>query len=158
MHRGPGRSLHGHYLGMDLEWIKPTKFKITGNEVEFMSTICSRFVLVFWDASGCAMSVLSHVLNLCDPMGCSLPGSSVHGISQARILELVAISSSRSHQESPSKCLPPTYCHTFLLDNIPNLSLYLRISYSFPSVITMFSCPVSAYSSLTKCSYLISWV
>ena len=24
---------------------------------------------------------------LCDPMGCSLPGSSVHGILQARVLE-----------------------------------------------------------------------
>ena len=32
---------------------------------------------------------------LCDPMGCSPPGSSVHGISQARILEWVAISFSR---------------------------------------------------------------
>ena len=31
---------------------------------------------------------------LCDPMGCSPPGSSVHGIFQARILEWVAISSS----------------------------------------------------------------
>ena len=30
---------------------------------------------------------------LCDPMDCSLPGSSVHEISQARILEWVAISS-----------------------------------------------------------------
>ena len=29
---------------------------------------------------------------LCNPMDCSLPGSSVHGISQARILEWVAIS------------------------------------------------------------------
>ena len=29
---------------------------------------------------------------LCDPMNCSLPGSSVHGIFQARILEWVAIS------------------------------------------------------------------
>ena len=28
---------------------------------------------------------------LCDPMDCSLPGSSVHGILQARILEWVAI-------------------------------------------------------------------
>ena len=28
----------------------------------------------------------------CDPMDCSLPGSSVHGILQARILEWVAIS------------------------------------------------------------------
>ena len=31
---------------------------------------------------------------LCDPMDCSLPGSSVHGILQARRLEWVAISSS----------------------------------------------------------------
>jgi len=32
---------------------------------------------------------------LCDPMHCSPPGSSVHGFSQARILEWVAISFSR---------------------------------------------------------------
>ena len=30
---------------------------------------------------------------LCDPMDCSLPGPSVHGILQARILEWIAISS-----------------------------------------------------------------
>ena len=29
--------------------------------------------------------------NLCDPVDCSPPGSSVHGILQARILEWVAI-------------------------------------------------------------------
>ena len=34
-------------------------------------------------------------LTLCDSMDCSLPGSSVHGIFQARILEWVAISFSR---------------------------------------------------------------
>ena len=34
-------------------------------------------------------------LTLCDPIDCSLPGSSVHGISQARILEGAAISFSR---------------------------------------------------------------
>ena len=32
---------------------------------------------------------------LCDPMDCSLPGSSVHGVFQAGILEWVAISFSR---------------------------------------------------------------
>ena len=32
---------------------------------------------------------------LCDPMNCSPPGSSIYAISQARILEWVAISSSR---------------------------------------------------------------
>jgi len=32
---------------------------------------------------------------LCDPMDCSLPGFSVHGIFQARVPEWVAISFSR---------------------------------------------------------------
>ena len=40
------------------------------------------------------MHVLSHV-RLCNTMSCSPPGSSVHGISQARKLEWIAISSSR---------------------------------------------------------------
>ena len=35
------------------------------------------------------------VSNSCDPVDCSLPGSSVHGILQARILEQVAISFSK---------------------------------------------------------------
>ena len=34
-------------------------------------------------------------LTLCDIMDCSLPGSSIHGIFQAQILEWVAISFSR---------------------------------------------------------------
>ena len=42
-----------------------------------------------------AVQSLSHVQLFCDPIDCSLPGSSVHGISQARILEWVAISFSR---------------------------------------------------------------
>ena len=37
--------------------------------------------------------------NLCDPMDCTLPGSSVHGILQARILEWVAISFSRESSQ-----------------------------------------------------------
>ena len=36
--------------------------------------------------------VAQSCLTLCDPMGCSPPGSSVHGILQARILEWVATS------------------------------------------------------------------
>ena len=39
-------------------------------------------------------SVTQSCPTLCDPMNCSLPGSSVHGIFQATILEWVAISSS----------------------------------------------------------------
>ena len=36
---------------------------------------------------------------LCDPVGCSLPGFSVHGILQARILEWVTISFSRGSSQ-----------------------------------------------------------
>ena len=43
----------------------------------------------------CVCSVAESCLTLCDPVDCSLQGSSVHGILQARILEWVAISSSR---------------------------------------------------------------
>ena len=39
--------------------------------------------------------VAQSCLTLCDLMACSLPGSSVHGIFQARVLEWVAISFSR---------------------------------------------------------------
>ena len=39
----------------------------------------------------CAMRSLQLCLTLCDPMDCSLLGSSVHGISKARTLEWVAI-------------------------------------------------------------------
>ena len=41
------------------------------------------------------MLVTQLCLTLCDPMDCSLPGSSVHGLLQARILEWVAISFSK---------------------------------------------------------------
>ncbi|XP_042087432.1 N-terminal EF-hand calcium-binding protein 2 isoform X2 [Ovis aries] len=43
----------------------------------------------------CGCSVAQSCLTLCDPMDCSPPGSSVHQISQAGILESVAISFSR---------------------------------------------------------------
>ena len=36
---------------------------------------------------------------ICDPMDCSLPGSSVHGIFQARVLEWGAIAFSTSNAE-----------------------------------------------------------
>ena len=41
---------------------------------------------------------LSHV-RLCDPMDCSLPGSSVYGILQAIVLEWIAISFSRGSSQ-----------------------------------------------------------
>jgi len=47
-------------------------------------------------------------LTLSDPMGCSLPGSSIHGIFQARVLEWGAIAFSvryiRGYLTVPSFC------------------------------------------------------
>ena len=44
-------------------------------------------------------------LTLCNPIDCSPPGSSVHGIFQARILEWVAISSSRRSSQPRDQTL-----------------------------------------------------
>ena len=46
-----------------------------------------------------AVQSLSLVQLFCDPMDCSPPGSSVHGISKARMLEWVAISFSRGSSQ-----------------------------------------------------------
>ena len=44
---------------------------------------------------------------LCHPMDCSLPGSSVHGIFQARVLERVAISFSRGSSQPRDRTQVP---------------------------------------------------
>ena len=49
----------------------------------------------YWRRSEVAQSCLT----ICDPIGCSLPGSSVHGIFQAIVLEWVAISFSRESSQ-----------------------------------------------------------
>ena len=46
---------------------------------------------------------------LCDPMDCSPPGSSIHGILQARVLEWIAISFSRGSS------LPRDWTRVFLI-------------------------------------------
>ena len=53
----------------------------------------------------CARLVTQSCLTLCDAMDCSPPGSSVHGIPQARILEWVAISYCR---DFPNPGIKPT--------------------------------------------------
>ena len=45
--------------------------------------------------------LLQSCLILCDPLDCSLPESSVHGILQARILQWVAMPSSRGDLSDP---------------------------------------------------------
>ena len=52
--------------------------------------------------------VAQSCLTLSDPMDCSLPGSSVHGIFKARVLEWVAIAFSYSYCGIPTEIKDPT--------------------------------------------------
>ena len=68
---------------------------------KFECPTCSLLVRIIGDiwvlisVCCCCCLVAQLCLTLCDPMDCSPPGSSVHGILQARTLEWVAISLSR---------------------------------------------------------------
>ena len=53
---------------------------------------------------------------LSDPKGCSLPGSSVHGISQARILDWLAILFSRGSSQPKDR----TWVSYIVVDSLPS--------------------------------------
>ena len=57
-------------------------------------TYFTQYTKISSSVLSCAQ-VLQSCLAFCDPMDCSLPGSSVHGILQARVLGLVAMPSSK---------------------------------------------------------------
>ena len=61
-------------------------------------------VILQWNYSSVhSCSVTQSCPSLFDPMDCNLPGSSIHGILQARIVEWVAISSSKGFSYPGSK-------------------------------------------------------
>ena len=57
------------------------------------------FIDFYFNERKVKVKVTQLCLTLCDPMDCSLLGSSVHGILQANILEWVAMPSSRGSSE-----------------------------------------------------------
>ena len=57
----------------------------------FILITCRNDVCVYVCVCVCVCLVTQSYSILCNPMDCSLPGSFVHGILQARILESVAI-------------------------------------------------------------------
>ena len=88
---------------------------------------------------------------LCDPMNCSLPGSSVHGILQARILERNAMPSSRG--SSPPRDWTQVSCRQILyhLSHQGSSRILEWVAYSFsrgsfwPRNWTKFSCIASRF-------------
>ena len=90
---------------------------------------------------------LQSCLILCDPMDCTPPGSSVHGILQARILEWVAIpsskGSSRPTDRTCSSCVAGRFHTTWATGEAPELSgtstfIYLFIYFYFFNFIFKF--------------------
>ena len=67
------------------------------------STMSSRFICtalnILFKCCMCCANSLQLCLTLCDPVDCSLPGSSVRGILQAGILEWVAIPFSKGSSQ-----------------------------------------------------------
>ena len=65
----------------------------------------------------CCCLVVKSCLTLCDLKDCSLPGSPVHGILQARILEWVVIF---FYRDLPDPGMKPTFSYVSLLaDSLP---------------------------------------
>ena len=88
-----------------------------GGFVELLETLKAGFlnyVQFCFHSCGLCSAVLGLVAQscsaLCNPMDCSLPGSSAHGIFQARTLEWAAISSSRGWI-FPTQRLKPCILH-----------------------------------------------
>ena len=77
-------------LGLTL--LRGLQVEVKLNSVMCHVTICAHplLVLVY-----CCYLFAKLCLTLCEPMGCCLPGSSVYGISQAKVLEWVTMSCSR---------------------------------------------------------------
>ena len=63
-------------------------------KLEYMFSMCKVRVMLDECVCMCVKLLQSH-LTLCDPMDCSPPDLSVHGILQARILDWIAMPSSR---------------------------------------------------------------
>ena len=90
-------------------------------------------------ATYCLCSVAQSCPALCNPFDCSLPDSSVHGIFQARILEWVAISSSRASSQPRDQTLVSCvscigrwmlyHCATWEVQNIAYSIIYLFINH-----------------------------
>ena len=69
-------------------------------DIQIVGTEEPKFlVFSFVDCVCACAKLLQSCPTLWDPMDCSPPGSSVHGLLQARILEWVAMPSSRGHSQ-----------------------------------------------------------
>ena len=79
-----------------------------------MASLCNREKRKPFSFLRCCCLVAQLCPTLCNPMDCSPPGSSVHGIFQARVLEWVAISFSRGSSRPQGLNLDLLHCGQML--------------------------------------------
>ena len=90
-----GIATHSSISAWRIPWTqKPGRIQSTGSprvgHVEVSEQMCMHYIACFRFESESEVAQLCPTL--CDPMDCSLLGSSIHGTFQARVLEWVAIS------------------------------------------------------------------
>ena len=112
-------------------------------------------------------SVTQSCPTICDPMGCSLPGSSVYGILQARILEYGAIFYSREssgpRDQTPVSCISYIGRHSLpqappepkAPDNVHSFNHNHRKKLALDIIVTVFICVTAILISSRRpvCSY-----
>ena len=103
-------------------------FLVTSRSIHVAAHDVISFFLWLNSSPACmpACSVAKLCLTLCDPVDCSPPGSSVHGILQARILEWVAISFSRNLPNSGIEPLSPALAGRFFTTEPPEKPISIR--------------------------------
>ena len=95
-----GSSVHGIQARI-LEWVTISSSRGSSRPKDWTCISCiSRQILYHCTTGEAQVNVLGVLvaqscLTLCDPVDCGLPGPSVHGILQARVLEWIAIPLSR---------------------------------------------------------------
>ena len=94
-------------------------------------------------------------LTLWDLMDCSPPGSSVHGISQARILEWVAVSFSRG---SRIESVSPSLAGRFLTTEPPRKPNYFFSNHLFRDFPTALSLPCLVLLHSTISYWYFTWL
>ena len=131
--QGTLKSLLQHYSSKS--WIfRCSNFFIVPLSHPYMTT-GKTIALTRWTFAGKVMSLLLNMLSrlfmcevaqscltLCDPMDCSLPGSSLHGILQARVLEWVAISFSMGSSQPRDQPGSPAVQADALTSEPPGMS------------------------------------
>ena len=109
-----GSSVHGISQARMLEWaVIPFSRGSSppGDQTVSCLSCIGRWIFCHCNTWLQCSSVAQSCPTLCDPMDCSPPGSSVHGISQARMLEWDAIASSRgSFQPRGGTCVSCISC------------------------------------------------